>query len=68
MQPLTYKIAKCCTPEENNSIIGYFKEEGIITVHLSIRSFVGGIPIPDLIFCGRGFRSPILQDPIITHW
>lgn len=33
MNPLTYKIAKCCTPIENDSIIGYFKEEGIITVH-----------------------------------
>ena len=35
MQPLTYKIAKCCTPEEQDGIIGYFKEEGIITVHNS---------------------------------
>lgn len=33
MNPLTYKIAKCCTPVENDDIVGYFKEEGIITVH-----------------------------------
>ncbi len=33
MNPLTYKIAKCCKPEEHDGIIGYFKEEGIITVH-----------------------------------
>ncbi|MCG9128648.1 DUF2250 domain-containing protein [Candidatus Poribacteria bacterium] len=33
MNQLTYKIAKCCIPEENDEIIGYFKEEGIITVH-----------------------------------
>ena len=30
---LTYKIAKCCIPEEDNLIIGYFKEDGTITVH-----------------------------------
>lgn len=30
---LIYKIAKCCTPEEDNTIIGYFKEDGTITVH-----------------------------------
>ena len=33
MPELTYKIAKCCIPEEDDDIIGYFKEEGIITVH-----------------------------------
>ena len=35
MHELTYKIAKCCIPEEDDSIIGYFKEEGVITVHNS---------------------------------
>jgi hypothetical protein len=37
---LTYKIAKCCTPEEDNQIIGYFKEDGTITVHGSSCSAV----------------------------
>ena len=30
---LTYKIAKCCNPNENNSIIGYFKEDSTIAIH-----------------------------------
>ena len=30
---LTYKIAKCCNPDEDNPIIGYFKEDRTITVH-----------------------------------
>ncbi len=30
---LTYKIAKCCLPQENDPITGYFKEDGTITVH-----------------------------------
>lgn len=30
---LTYAIAKCCTPEENDPIIGYFKEDNSIAVH-----------------------------------
>ena len=30
---LTYKIAKCCTPQEGDPITGYFKEDGTITVH-----------------------------------
>ncbi len=30
---LTYKIAKCCTPQEGNAITGYFKEDSTITVH-----------------------------------
>ena len=30
---LTYKIAKCCMPQEGNAITGYFKEDGTITVH-----------------------------------
>lgn len=37
---LTYKIAKCCTPEEDNPIVGYFKEDGTITVHNSSCSAV----------------------------
>ncbi len=30
---LTYKIAKCCNPQQNDPLVGYFKENGIITVH-----------------------------------
>ena len=30
---LTYKIAKCCLPQESDPITGYFKEDGTITVH-----------------------------------
>ena len=30
---LTYKIAKCCTPQAGDPITGYFKEDGTITVH-----------------------------------
>lgn len=30
---LTYKIAKCCNPQEDNPITGYFKEDGTIAVH-----------------------------------
>lgn len=30
---LTYVIAKCCNPNEDNPIIGYFKEDRTITVH-----------------------------------
>lgn len=40
---LTYKIAKCCTPEENDPIIGYFKEEGPITVHSSECPTISGL-------------------------
>ena len=40
---LTYKIAKCCTPQENNAITGYFKQDGTIAVHhakcRSVQSF-----------------------------
>ena len=32
-EELTYKIAKCCNPEEDNPIIGYFKEDSTIAVH-----------------------------------
>ena len=30
---LTYKIAKCCAPQEGDTITGYFKEDGTIAVH-----------------------------------
>ena len=30
---LTYKIAKCCSPDEKQTILGYFKDDGSITVH-----------------------------------
>ena len=30
---LTYKIAKCCAPQEGDTITGYFKENGTVTVH-----------------------------------
>lgn len=30
---LTYQIAKCCTPQPETPVIGYFKENGTITVH-----------------------------------
>jgi hypothetical protein len=30
---LTYKIAKCCAPQEGDAITGYFKENGTVTVH-----------------------------------
>jgi hypothetical protein len=40
---LTYKIAKCCTPEEEDLIIGYFKEDGTITVHDSSCRSVPGL-------------------------
>ncbi len=30
---LTYKIAKCCAPQEGDAITGYFKEDSTITVH-----------------------------------
>ena len=34
-QELTYKLAKCCSPEVRDSIVGYFKEDGTIAVHRS---------------------------------
>lgn len=40
---LTYKIAQCCTPEEDTRIIGYFKEDGTITVHDTSCSAVLGL-------------------------
>ena len=30
---LTYNIAKCCVPQAETPIIGYFKADGTITVH-----------------------------------
>ena len=30
---LTYNIAKCCAPQAETPIIGYFKADGTITVH-----------------------------------
>lgn len=40
---LTYKIAKCCTPQEGTPILGYFKEDGTITVHHTACSAVQGL-------------------------
>ena len=34
-QELTYKLAQCCSPETGDGIIGYFKENGTVTVHRS---------------------------------
>ena len=34
-QELTYKLAQCCSPETGDDIIGYFKEDGMVTVHRS---------------------------------
>lgn len=34
-QALTYKLAQCCLPEAEAGIIGYFKEDGVVTVHRS---------------------------------
>jgi hypothetical protein len=34
-QELTYKLAQCCAPEAKEGIIGYFREDGTITVHRS---------------------------------
>jgi hypothetical protein len=39
---LTYKIAKCCTPQEGDAITGYFKEDSTITVHHAKCSAVQG--------------------------
>ena len=40
---LTYKIAKCCLPQENDPITGYFKEDGTITVHHTTCGAVQGL-------------------------
>jgi hypothetical protein len=34
-QELTYKLAKCCSPQVGGCIVGYFKEDGTIAVHCS---------------------------------
>jgi hypothetical protein len=34
-QELTYKIAQCCSAQSGESIIGYFKEDGTVTIHRS---------------------------------
>ncbi|MCY3740512.1 MAG: DUF2250 domain-containing protein [Candidatus Poribacteria bacterium] len=40
---LTYKIAKCCLPQENDPITGYFKEDGTIAVHHTTCNGVQGL-------------------------
>ena len=40
---LTYKIAKCCTPQDGDPITGYFKEDGTITVHNATCNAVQGL-------------------------
>jgi hypothetical protein len=40
---LTYKIAKCCHPQENDPITGYFKEDGTIAVHHTTCNAVQGL-------------------------
>ena len=32
---LTYKLAQCCSPEAEDGISGYFKEDGTVAVHRS---------------------------------
>ena len=34
-QELTYKLAQCCSPEAEEDIIGYFKEDGTVAIHRS---------------------------------
>ena len=34
-QELTYKLAQCCSPQAEEGIIGYFKEDGTVAVHRS---------------------------------
>ena len=34
-EELTYKLAKCCSPQVGSHVIGYFKEDGAIAVHRS---------------------------------
>ena len=40
---LTYKIAKCCDPQEGDAITGYFKEDGTITIHDAACNTVHGL-------------------------
>ena len=42
-QDLIYNIAKCCEPDEDNPIIGYFKEDGAITIHEKTCDTVHGL-------------------------
>ena len=34
-QELIYKLAQCCSPEAEDGIIGYFKEDGAVAIHRS---------------------------------
>ena len=34
-EELTYTLAKCCAPQVGSQVIGYFREDGAIAVHLS---------------------------------
>ena len=34
-EELTYKLARCCSPQPDDDIIGYFKEDGTIALHRS---------------------------------
>lgn len=34
-QELIYKLAQCCSPEAEDGIIGYFKEDGTVAIHRS---------------------------------
>ena len=43
MAELTYKIAKCCHPQANDLITGYFKEDGTIAVHHTSCNAVQGL-------------------------
>lgn len=40
---LTYKIAKCCTPQDGDAITGYFKEDSTITVHTADCKAIQGL-------------------------
>ena len=40
---LTYKIAKCCSPQKDDRITGYFKEDRTITVHHTTCGAVRGL-------------------------
>ena len=40
---LTYQIAKCCAPQPETPVIGYFKENGTITVHHAECASVQGL-------------------------
>ena len=40
---LTYNIAKCCSPQEDDPITGYFKADGTIAVHHATCNAVQGL-------------------------